>query len=287
MLKKRGLTKKINYHNKKYKNPFFHQRRGGQRLRVPKISWSWRGKLVVIEILALLGGVIWFCCFSTFFNINLITVDGLARIPKQKIEDIIWQQTKQKRFLLIPQNNLILFSKNELIKTLYENYCFESLIINKKLPDKLIVNIQEKSYAFVWQEEDKYYYADIDGYIINEINPLKIKQKKYPLIYNRREEGIGDNKINIDGNYIDYIIGLFDEFDSDFYGFEVERFIIDNEVDTIKMAIYEGPTIYFNINEDRTKQAQKLFIIKNEKLKDDFKNKTYIDLRYGDKVYYR
>jgi hypothetical protein len=53
------------------------------------------------------------------------------------------------------------------------------------------------------------------------------------------------------------------------------------------MILKLGPAVYFNIEEDIDKQINKLIIIKNEKIKKDFNKKTYIDLRYGDRVYYR
>jgi len=51
--------------------------------------------------------------------------------------------------------------------------------------------------------------------------------------------------------------------------------------------LIDGPKIFFNTEEGIDKQINKLLVIKNEKLKDDFNGKEYIDLRYGDRVYYR
>ena len=51
------------------------------------------------------------------------------------------------------------------------------------------------------------------------------------------------------------------------------------------MAIVEGPLIYFNTKEDTLKQIIKLKILIDEKLKDDFLNKTYINLKLGDSIY--
>ncbi len=53
------------------------------------------------------------------------------------------------------------------------------------------------------------------------------------------------------------------------------------------MKILDGPAVYFNTEKDINAQIAKLLIITDKKLKDNFKNKKYIDLRYGDRVYYR
>lgn len=295
--------RRIDYHNKNLINPFF-QRRKRKKVYLSAKTWPGRKKLIIFGILILIVGLVWLICFSTIFTIEKIAVRGAARISAEEIENLVWQQTRTKRFLFFPQTNLLVFAKKRIVKELKENYSFEKLIINKNLPHTLTLDIQEKSYAFIWCEADKYYYADADGYLINEINPLEIKQKKYPIIQNQAEEKIINNegeggigKIDIDSNYINYVISLFNKLSSNpegegdnvpgYQGLTIEKFIIDKEVNTVKMALVDGPTVYFNTNEDQEKQIKKLLIIKEEKLKDDFKNKNYIDLRYGDRVYYR
>ncbi|MFH1482541.1 MAG: hypothetical protein ABIE46_03405, partial [Patescibacteria group bacterium] len=62
---------------------------------------------------------------------------------------------------------------------------------------------------------------------------------------------------------------------------------IDNEEGTIELKVVSGPIIYFNIKDDLLKQVSKLDVTISQKLKEEFIKKTYIDLRYGDKVYYR
>ncbi len=289
MLQGRGKItrgeKKFNYRKKKYSNPFFQKR----RKKIKLSYFSWRLKLIVIEIIILICGVVWFFCFAPYFNIEMIEAAGAEKISIREIEDSAWRQTEQRRFLLGSQKNLFLFDADKLIKTLNERYCFDALKVEKKWPDKLIIDLKEKTYSAIWHESstDKYYYIDGEGNIINETNPLEIKNKNYPLIDNRRENAIADKKIEKQNDNIDYIVRLFDKFKKEKPGFTIERFIIDNEINTIKMSINQGTEIYFNTEEDMDKQIGKLMVIISEKLKDDLNNKKYIDLRYGDKVYYQ
>jgi hypothetical protein len=48
-----------------------------------------------------------------------------------------------------------------------------------------------------------------------------------------------------------------------------------------------GPKVYFNIKNDLDKQVKKLAVIKCEKPEAEFKVLEYIDLRYGDRVYFK
>jgi hypothetical protein len=295
--------KKIDYHDRDLSNPFFRRKRK-KIINFSREIMPWRKKIFIVEIIILIIGAVWLVGFSSIFSLKKVEVNSLARIAKEEIENSVWQQTREKRFLFIPQTNLLFFNKKTLSKKLNTEYSFEKIIIDKKFFHTLSLDIQEKSYAFIWNEADKYYYADTDGYLINEISPLDIKQKKYPIISNEGENKInnanqnGLGKIDIDNNYINYIINLSNLFPSepepkeegnDAKILKVEKFAInsDQEPNTIKTILTSGPAILFNTNEDAEKQIEKLLLIKNEKLKDDFYNKQLIDLRYGSSVYYR
>lgn len=289
LFKKRKPNKKIDYSNRKLENPFFRKKRR-RKFKLPKISIGESGfkkKLIIALTILLASFVLWFFLFSSFFKITSISIRGLSRVSVEEVEDISWQQTQNRRFLLGSQKNIFLFSKNKYINNLKEKYTFENIEVEKKLPNELIIKIQEKSYAYIWIENDKYYYCDIDGYIIHEISPLDIKEKRYPLILNKGSSKADESKVNIDSKNIEYIINLFNEFAENNYELNIERFIVDDEKDTIQLDLESGPIVYFNTNEDAKKQISKLVILKNERLKDDFNTKNYIDLRYGERIYYR
>jgi len=287
--------RKFDYHKKDYSNPLFRHKK---KRKVKLAPLTWRAKLIILEVMVLTAGIIWFCCFSSYFAIGTIDVIGAEKISTQDIKDLAWQQTEYRRFLIGSQENLFLYNKNKLIKTLNEQYCLDGLVIEKKLPNIIIIKFKEKIYSVIWLQSDKYYYIDTEGNIISETNPLEIEQKDYPLIDYQGENKILDQKIKNQNENIDFIVKLHNEFkiaaSQRISGlekigdkFKIERFIINNEFNTIKMIINEGPEVYFNTREDSEKQVTKLLVLINEKLKDDFYKKTYIDLRYGDRVYYR
>jgi cell division septal protein FtsQ len=287
MLKRR---KKFNYSGKKYSNPFFRKKR--KRVILPvlprkffRFQWNWRLKLITSAVLIIFAGSIWFFYFSSYFNIITIEVAGNKKIAADDIKNLAWRQAKENRLLILKQENLNAFNKNKLRETLNEHYYLENLSINKKLPGTIIITIKEKEYSAVWYESDKYYYIDSNGNIFSEADPLQIKQQNYPLIENRKGARVEGRIVKVEDGDISYIILLFKEFKNNYKNFKIDRFILDSDINTVKMKILDGPEIYFNTKEDVNGQITKLMIIVNEKLKDDFINKEYIDLRYGDKVY--
>ena len=277
---------KLNYASREYDNPYFGRQKK-KNARIIAFSLSFKTKIIIFSVLVFLTALLGWMFYSNFFTISEILINGQGRIPKISLEKTAREQINESFFKLWPQKNIFIFNSKKLKDRLEKKYVFNALSIQKKLPRTLIINYQEKQYALIWHEDDKYYYADSQGYIITEANPLEIKQKDYPLIENLSNSKIKDIKIAVKQSYLDCAENLFNKFKDYENDFKIERFKIDNDSNVLKVVLNNGPELYFNTIKDTDKQINKLLILKREKLKDDFNNKTYINLGYGDRVYYR
>ncbi|MDO8592526.1 MAG: FtsQ-type POTRA domain-containing protein [bacterium] len=271
---------KFFYSKKTYKNPFFQRR---------KISGQGRGRRLSPKLrLALIAGtaavivIAWLLFFSSLFKINGIEVSGAPDGPANEVKSIAGAIAADKFF---GRNNLLLFGKGRLSAALNEKYYLQNLTIKKSWPHTLKIYLRERQPAAIWLEDGKYFQIDGQGDIISQVDPLNINRQSLPLIENLAGSKIVGRKTNAEQPSIDCAIGLFNEFKGLKHGFEAEKFIIDHEIRTVKMAILDGPRIYFRAGNDTAEQAARLDLIIKEKLKNDFRAKTYIDLRFGGNVY--
>ncbi|MDP2736805.1 MAG: cell division protein FtsQ/DivIB [bacterium] len=272
--------KKYIYSAKAYRNPFFQNKRTANLQ--PGVLKN-KSKLAIFAAIVVISILIWLLFFSTLFKIQNIEVSGVKDSLVVEIE-LIAKDLAENR--LIGKNNLLLYNKNYLSEILNEKYYLDNLTIKRKFFHTLTINLREKQQVAVWRENEQYYYIDGDGNIINQTDPLNLNSSNYPLVENLTGINIDERKANINKEAIDYILNLFDEFKEKKHNFEIERFIIDKDVNTIKMAILSGPKIYFNIKASVEEQTAKLDLIIKDKLKNDFKTiKEYIDLRYANNVY--
>lgn len=271
----------IDYYRKKLENPFFKRKD-----RIIPLT-GLKAKLTIIFIVLFLAFTFWSLFISSFWKIEEISITGLDQTITEEIREVIAAQMNAKKFTLWSQKNLLFFKEEKLRETLKGEYRFQKIIIKKKWPNKLAIEIAEKPLACVWIEGEKYYYADTDGYIVQEINPLDLKDKKYPLVSNESGERIFDSKIPADPTYILAASLLYEKIAAKTIEIAVDRFIVDDEIDTIKMLTTNGLKISFNTKGDLERQLDRLYILKTQKLKDEFASKTKIDLRFGDKIYYQ
>jgi cell division septal protein FtsQ len=271
----------IDYHEKKLENPFYKRR---ERM----VSFAGlKGKLTIIATALVFILVFWFIFISHFWGITKISISGLDQMSNDDIRSLITEQMHSSNFILFPQGNLLFFSEKKFQNTLQKKYHFQKIIIKKEWPNSLSINIISKPLACIWSENNKYFYTDTDGYIVQEINSLDIKDAKYPLITNQSTLQMYNNRITVDPSYISFVSSLYDKFTEVMPSIKIDHFIIDNDVDTIKLLTTGGLELIFNTKDDANKQLNNLLILKNQKLKDSFDKQKMIDLRFGDKIYYQ
>jgi cell division septal protein FtsQ len=269
---------KKDYQSKNLCNPFFHKTR-----KKPEKSFF---VLTSIGALIFIIFIFWFICAAPLWQINNIKVEGLTRVPDTDIKNKIWEQTIKSRYLFFKQTNLWLFNKNEAQRSIMASYNLASLQILKRPAHTLIVKVSERPYSFIFQQGNDMYYASGDGYIIRESMVAEADKSKYLILENKNTESLIDtnNKINISDNYLSFILDLANHL-STRPELPVERFIIDQEFNTVKVKFRDGPLAYFNTKIDAKSQIDHLLLVKKEKIKDNFSKTSYIDLRYGERIF--
>ncbi len=274
----RPQKRKYLYSAKTYKNPFFQNKRS-------RVGQGESGNIIKLAIFAAVLTtllLIWLLFFSKLFKISNIEISGANDNLKSETEAAVWKVAGGR---VIGKNNLLLFDKTALNDVLQSKFYLSELTIKKKLFHTLKISLTEKQQAAIWREDDKYYYIDSDGIIISQVDTLNINNRDYPLIENQTELKINDRQANINRDSISCVNHLFNEFKDNKHNLAVERFIVDKETNTIKVSVLDGPKIFYNIKADLAEQTAKLDIVIKEKLKDNFRSKEHIDLRYSNNVY--
>ena len=310
--------------------------RGSKKEKDFNIFWFFLIFLIIILILPIIS------IFSNFFNIRNIEIKGLFRIDQAGIENIVLEQKNNKKFF-IKQENLIFFNKNNLIKSL-EEYNFKNVYVEKKLLKRALnIDIEERTQSFIFLEDNIYFFADSNSYIIdssyscNYIEELKSKIKPviidsnsssteeyiaineidntdknegyreiisensnncltldedykkenlYPIIENIGQNKVSDDRksIKLDQGYIDFAIKLYNDIDIS-GDFGLKNVILDEEYNTVKIKLNNDLEVYFSFKNEYSDQISRFFVLKKE-LGEDLRGKKYIDLRYGDKIFY-
>lgn len=267
---------KKDYQSKNLRNPF---------RSVKKTKGKSFIKLIIVGIILLFFFLLWLILASPWLNLNKIEISGLTRLNNFELEKNVWSQTQQTRFIIFKQHNIFLFDKKSFTKNILLSYNFAGLEVIKKLPSTLELKVSERPFSFIFKEGTNFYYAASNGSIIKEVNVSEEDKKKYLILENNASSLINEkNKLILQENYLNFILSLGQEL-SLHQDLPVERFVIDQEFNTIKVKFLNGPLVYFNVKSGVSEQVNRLALVKKEKIKDNFSKVNYIDLRYGERIF--
>jgi cell division protein FtsQ len=97
---------------------------------------------------------------SDIFNVKYIEVSGNEKVTKSSILNTIG--TKKDK-------NIFMYSKKDIIEGIKKNAYIDTVEVERKLPNKIIVKVVEKKVFVTLKDGDNYCYIDRDGNLLEEL----------------------------------------------------------------------------------------------------------------------
>jgi len=236
-------------------------------------------------------------------NINTIKIIGNKVTETQMIEEVVREKIAGNYLYFLPKTNFLFYPKKEIENELIFKFNrLKDISFNVKNFRTLNISLSERialytycgltlpesnKYSIESLNEEKCYFMDEDGYIFDEAPYFS--GEIYLKFY-----GIKNNSYFFQPNFKKLI-----SFKEILEKLEIKPvvFFIQNNGD-IEMFLSSfgassmGPKIIFKADTDLNQIIQNLqSILTTEPFKSDFKNKysslLYIDLRFGNKVFYK
>lgn len=219
-------------------------------------------------------------------NINLIEISGNKVLETEKIKGVAEKEIFGKYFWLFPKTNVLYYSKNNIEKSLTQQFKrIENININVNKNRALQISIIEREALYTWcgttiveTENQKCYFLDKNGYIFDEAPYFSGE------VYFKFYGAIQDFQKLI----------LFKEKLETIRLRPVALQIVSNGDITVFLSngSLKQPEIILKANADLNIIAENIeTALTTEPLQSNFKNKysslEYLDLRYGNKVYSR
>jgi len=275
---------KKDYQHKNLHNPFFHKHQGKSSKNNKRKGYYF----YLFFILLLFFILFYLFLFSNLFSLKEVKINGVSRIAENNLSDLVWRQVEEKRLGFLKQNNLLLFKTDELQAGLAADFSFDSVNIYKKWPHTVVVSVNERGLSFIWRDKESRFFSDSRGCLIKETSVLDENLAQYPVLTSISNQDYVNNKncLSLDESYLSAVFTLYDKF-KNYPDLSLREFLLDGAFNTLQVKLQNGPNILFNIKDDLDKQLNKLLVIKQEKGDDYFKSLEYIDLRYGDRAYFK
>ena len=248
-----------------------------ERAKYWKVIFFWFSFTIAFLTIA------WVFLFSPFFKITEIKLPENDVVTKNDIHKFILSSAP-----LNLGENIFILSKNRVKSGLAATFpTITDINIKKELFHGLIVNFKKRIQIGIWcqSQADKCYYFDKEGIVFKKAPQtegaliLKIKD------FEKKEISLSDNVLS---NEQLTFITKFNNKITENNQFKIIEFKIAPSANFDLEAITDrGWSIYLDQNQDPVLEANNLFTILNEVIKNKASNLKYIDLRVPSRVFYK
>ncbi|MBI4592353.1 hypothetical protein HY733_02810 [Candidatus Uhrbacteria bacterium] len=269
-------VQKRRYQSRQYRNPHLHSR----------TSIPWKTLTGVLAGCLLILGFVTFLFTNELFRITHVDVSGVESIDTSILETTITEYLHERAFLVFRRSNQFLFSSDDLSRSLEEQFALASNSMSLQ-GGTLFIHLEERSSNLFWKTSDRLYVVDLEGIVVREVTHPEdpILQQELPVFIdvNGLEVTIGSQVLT--STEVDAAFELFmhlNELEIAFQYLELDRLAGK----WVKLVTDQGYSILLDLTGNINEQIQNLSIVLQEQVEDP-STLEYIDLRFGDKIYFK
>ena len=252
-----------------------------KRRSILKNRFFWFG----FFFLAVLGGIFYLFIFSSVFQIKEIKVAGAAKIPPQDIKNMLDSKIS-RNFFTLKSRSLFLVDAKKLSQNILSDFLWiSSANIKKVVPNVLAVEVRERTAAGRWCRDQDCFYFDKTGMIFE-----KTEEPMKPLLKSELSEfKVYLGRPALEEKYIVSILEINKTLEEGLR-LEINEFVASGDGRRLKAETAEGWRILFDLSKENNAQEQLVNFksVLEEKIPPEKRrNLDYVDLRFGNRVYYK
>lgn len=222
-----------------------------------------------------------------FIQISEIKINGNVFVETQEIEQKTHKLLEKNILGIIPNKNIFLFSKHELIESIKENPAIISVKVRKDLLNTLSIEVQEQEKEMIYctsVEKTECFYINKKGFIYAKIDDIIIPEQEV-IIYNEKEKKSLKDVLIDEETYTDIVL-----FVRNLARQEIRIKEVYIKADsTVEFISWDNTRFITSIFDEYKKDFANLMALFDQQVvvKEQLSNVDYIDLRFGNKVFYK
>ncbi|MBI5793678.1 hypothetical protein HZA87_01135 [Candidatus Uhrbacteria bacterium] len=265
------------YRTRDHENPYFR--------RVKKIPWKALSLFVGTTIVFL--GFLTFLLAHPALAIHEVQIDGLTHIDREEFQTEVSAYLHERVLLFFHRKNQFLFSDEDLRKKLEKKFTFASLTVSQE-GKKLSIHVEERNSNLIWMT-DQEYIVDVHGVVVRRLNREDAAEANLasflPSFYDINKVPVTVGSTVLTEQEIERVFAFHKILSEQGIGFTQTR--LNRLVGGwMSVVTQEGYEIYFDVTGDIEAQGEALKMVLAEQIEDPG-DLEYIDVRFGDHVYFK
>lgn len=311
--KPKRTRKKVNRKKQAYKgNPM-------KKIVPPAV---WKKRLYSMAIIGSSASAVGLLCFHPFFRITDVHVSGLSQISAPEFESSALGILDYRRYFIFPANNIFFADVTEVRDILKEKYPIQRIVVQKQFPHTLDIAVEEKISQLIYDNGTMYSYIDLEGKVVEDI--AKVHEEEWniiteqivststegtvsttikevsrthipntatlveqhgqdiPIVYDTRHQEYTDRPV-LQSQTIERLVFWYSLLEKR-GNYHVSYIIVDNELGDATFVIDDSWQLLVKLEEPE-RQFDMLELITKDNI--DEQNVSYINVRYGERVYWQ
>ena len=216
--------------------------------------------------------------------INNVQINGLEHIDPSQIEDVVRTYLQQRALLVFKASNQFLFSSDKLSNDLEEAFALANVSLGQS-NGTLTITVVERTSNLIWESGEGRYVVDLEGIVNRELYTDEEADVSLPIFSDTNDLSIEVGDRVMTDTEIQNVFNFLDYLESKEIGFtkvEVDR--LAGKWMSVQTIL--GFEILFDSVGDISLQVKHLDSVMIGQI-DDLATLEYIDVRFGDHVYYK
>ncbi len=267
-------------------------------MRVVKSKIFW----VAVLILLICAGLAYFLLLSNIFQVEAIEIFGNQKVNEeeilQEVEPRINKELRVGPFSLFSSRSIFLTGSQSLKKHIKNTFPrIGEVVIKRRLPNTLSLEIMEReSFAEICFLSGECYKADQQGVVFEksadvkeeaetEVQVFQVKREELMVIVVKDSTGFELGSEAVPPLYLAGASEIEKEIKK---SIQMEPRELSLEGGEMVVEVDKGFKIYFDLDKNVEEQLFNLELVLREKLSDqNLEELEYIDLRFGNRIYYK
>jgi cell division septal protein FtsQ len=259
----------------------------GRAQRAPRDYYSGKNKKNKIRLKQIIFFILILLLVQSIFQVKVFRLNDVELINNEDLElasvqELIDEHLDQRRYLIFKNNNYFLFDETALSEDLMTEYNLDQANIVKKFPHTIQIDVQEKISQFIWQKDDTLYLLSSKGALNRQIAE---KDEKYLILQDFRDIRPSGEQI-LSENELSIINNIYLNWQSTFTGEPIlQTIILSDDLSTVEAQVRIGYKVKIDANKYIIEQLNNLKkVLAGNVIGLDI---DYIDLRFGDRVFFK
>lgn len=235
--------------------------------------------------LGIFGGILYFVFLSSYFEIKNVNISGLKSVSEDNVRQEVSKIFARRNWVIGKLSNYFLFSK-DLAKAEIQSAFpkIGEIKIEKVYPEILNVEIRERNATGVWCRVADCFYFDAQG-VIFEPAPKSFGSLMITAEDQRDLDNVKIGDAVLSAERVSFLEEAKELIGRNFE-FSIKNFIITSRGE-IEILTSENWRILLAQKETLEYQFSNLKYLLDEEIKNRRRELEYVDLRLGNKLYYK